>query len=45
MALSEKTIFLVAGLQFMFARDLGVAIEYVGSPDTKGINTELAFRF
>ncbi|MCE3046473.1 hypothetical protein [Helicobacter kayseriensis] len=35
----------LAGLQFMFARDLGVAIEYVGSPDTKGINAELAFRF
>lgn len=35
----------LAGLQFMFARDLGVTIEYVGSPDTKGINAELAFRF
>ncbi|WP_104697527.1 MULTISPECIES: hypothetical protein [unclassified Helicobacter] len=35
----------LAGAQFMFMRDLGLAIEYVGSPDTNGINAELVYRF
>lgn len=35
----------LAGLQFMFARDMGLSIEYVGSPDTNGLNAEIAFRF
>lgn len=35
----------VAGFQFMFMRDLGLSVEYVGSPDTNGLNAELAFRF
>ncbi|WP_027327357.1 hypothetical protein [Helicobacter pametensis] len=35
----------LAGFQFMFARDLGLSVEYVGSPDTNGINAELAYRF
>lgn len=35
----------LAGAQFMFMRDLGFSIEYVGSPDTNGLNAELAFRF
>lgn len=35
----------LAGLQFMFMRDLGVSVEYVGSPDTNGLNAEIAYRF
>ena len=35
----------LAGIQFMFARDMGVSIEYVGSPDVNGFNAELAYRF
>lgn len=35
----------LAGAQFMFMRDLGLSIEYVGSPDTNGINAELVYRF
>lgn len=35
----------LAGAQFMFMRDLGLSIEYVGSPDTNGINAEIAWRF
>lgn len=35
----------LAGVQFMFMRDLGISVEYVGSPDTNGLNAELAVRF
>lgn len=35
----------LAGAQFMFMRDLGLSVEYVGSPDTNGINAEIAWRF
>ncbi|ANV98482.1 hypothetical protein BBW65_06575 [Helicobacter enhydrae] len=35
----------VAGAQFMFMRDLGLSVEYVGSPDVNGFNAEIAYRF
>ncbi|MGL4987515.1 MAG: hypothetical protein ACRC5H_10330 [Treponemataceae bacterium] len=35
----------LAGIQFMFMRELGISLEYVGSPDSNGINIEAVFRF
>ncbi|RDU70918.1 hypothetical protein [Helicobacter brantae] len=35
----------LAGAQFMPMRDFGISIEYVGSPDTSGVNAEIAYRF
>ncbi|MGL4982298.1 MAG: hypothetical protein ACRC4W_05545 [Treponemataceae bacterium] len=35
----------LAGIQFMFMREFGISAEYVGSPDSNGINIEAVFRF
>lgn len=35
----------VVGMQFMFMRELGLSIEYVGNPDGHGVNLETVFRF
>lgn len=35
----------LAGAQFMPMQDFGISLEYVGSPDTSGINAEIAYRF
>lgn len=43
--LKKFPINFLAGVQFMFMRDLGLSVEYVGSPDVNGFNAELAYRF
>lgn len=43
--LDKFPINFLAGAQFMPMRDFGISLEYVGSPDTSGINAELAYRF
>ena len=43
--LKKFPINFLAGIQFMFMRDLGLSVEYVGSPDVNGFNAELAYRF
>lgn len=35
----------LAGMQFMPMRDFGISFEYVGSPDTSGVNAEISYRF
>lgn len=35
----------LAGMQFMPMRDFGISFEYVGSPETSGINAEISYRF
>lgn len=43
--LDKFPINFLAGAQFMPMRDFGISLEYVGSPDTSGINAEVAYRF
>lgn len=43
--LDKFPINFLAGAQFMPMRNFGISLEYVGSPDTSGINAELAYRF
>ncbi|WP_027327356.1 hypothetical protein [Helicobacter pametensis] len=35
----------LVGADFMPMRDFGISFEYVGSPDTNGLNTEIKYRF
>lgn len=43
--LDKFPVNILAGAQFMPVRDFGISLEYVGSPDTSGINAEIAYRF
>lgn len=44
-AIEKFPVNFLVGAQFMFMRDLGLSVEYVGSPDVNGFNAEIAYRF
>ncbi len=43
--LSKFPVNFLAGAQFLVSREFNISVEYVGSPDTQGLNIELVSRF